>query len=202
MKKILLIFLCFTFSVTIFSQTEISEENLSIEIKKTRKIGAFSIQWQGYHGNILPGKGQKRVQLRIRAKSIDGEKTPFDPNKLYFINDEYEARFAVTEANYARALETNIFIRLRDKESEKSAYGAGYDPSVPNTLLDYPYKKYQDVMLTLNFGTKRRPNIHTLYFKPNDINDNPLDFYFVLPKDIKEGRVYYGDTFIQDINFR
>ncbi|GEQ86108.1 hypothetical protein ULMS_16160 [Patiriisocius marinistellae] len=202
MKKIVFILFYLLISVTVFSQTEISEENLSIEIKKARKIGLLSVQWQGNHGNILPGKGQKRVQLRFRVKSIDEEDTPFDPNKLYFVNDEYEARFAISEISFANVLRTRIFTRLVDKDSEKKAYASSYDPSVPNTFLDYPYKKYQDVMLSLNFGTKRKPNIHTLYFKPKNIKDHPLDIYFVLPDEIKEGRIYYGDTFIKDINFR
>ena len=199
----MLFFLITLFHTIITSaQTDIKEENMSIEIVKTRKIKALSVSWQGNHGNIVSGKGQKKIQLRLRVVSLDDKNTPFDPNKLYFVNDAYEARFALADVSYARFMRTRIFQRLKDKESERSAYSAKYDPNIPNTFLDYPYKKYKDVPLSLNFGTKRRPNIHTLYFKPNKIKDHPLDLYFIIPKDIKEGRIYYGDTFIKDINFK
>lgn len=84
MKKTLLLFFCFFFSVAIFSQTEISEENSSLEIVKAKKISALSLYGQGNHGKMLSGKGKKNLALRLSLIRLNREETPVPPNKVSF----------------------------------------------------------------------------------------------------------------------
>ena len=153
MKKIVVLLLLFTFSFSGYSQVEIQGTNLSLEMIKERKIGMLSVQFAGTY-NILSGKDNKRVQVRLKIRSLDGEKTVFDPNKLSLASDKLKTRFSVSEALFASFLRSKGFQLLTTNDTEKPIF-AKYDPSVPNTFDDYSIDGYKDCAINLNFGTKR-----------------------------------------------
>lgn len=194
MKKIALLLFFSVLICTLQAQVEVTDDNISIKLVKARKIKATSITWGNTLGTVNPGPDQKRVQLRLKLKSLNGEKQLFDPNKFYFVNDEYEVRFSIAEIRYAGLVPTKAFYRIVEEDNLKKELPQ-------NTFYDYPYKKYQDIPLQLNYGTNRKPRIKTIYFSSNTITKNTIDVFLVVPDEIKEGRVYYGDTLIKNITF-
>lgn len=200
MKKILVLLLLFAFSFAVNSQVEIPGTNLSIEMVKARKIGVLSVQFAGSY-NVLSGKDNKRVQVRLKVRSRDGDLTIFDPNKLSLLSDQFKARFSVSEVLFATFFETSGFQMLTTNDMEKPIF-ARYDPSVPNTFNDYSFEGYKDYSLDLNFGTTRKPIVHTIYFRPQNIDKNVLDVYFVVPNELTSGKLYFGDTLISEIDIR
>ena len=61
------------------------------------------------------------------------------------------------------------------------------------------YGQYKDVENRLNFGTKKKPVIKTIYYKPNKIKKSKLDIYFIIPKNVYNGTLYYGKIKIKDV---
>ncbi|MCZ4318694.1 hypothetical protein O4H26_06810 [Aequorivita viscosa] len=200
MKRTIFLLLLFAFNITANSQVEIQGTNLTIEMVKARKIGVLSVQFAGTY-NILSGKDDKRMQVRLKVSSQDGEETVFDPNKLSLVNDEFKARFSVSEVLFATFFRSKGFQLLTTNDMEKPVF-AKYDASIPNTFDDYSIEGYKDCPINLNFGTKRKPIIHTIYFRPNTIDKNVLDLYFVVPNELKTGKLYFGDTLISELKIR
>lgn len=188
------------FPFSVYSQVEIPGTNLSIEMVKARKIGVLSVQFAGSY-NILSGKDDKRVQVRLKIKSRGGDQTIFDPNKLSLLSDEFNARFSVSQVLFATFFQTRGFQMLTTNDSDKPVL-AKFDPSVPNTFGDYSFEGYKDCPITLNFGTNRKPIVHTIYFRPNNIDKNVLDVYFVVPNELTTGKLYFGNTLISEIDVR
>lgn len=194
MKKMTLILLFSVFVLNIQAQVEIVEDNISIKLVKARKIKATSITWGNSLGTVISGPDSKRVQIRLKMRSLDGKKQLFDPNKFYFVNDEYEVRISIAEIRYAGLVPTKAFYRINADETSNE--------ELPhNSFYDYPYKNYKDIPLQLNYGTNRKPKIKTIYFSSNTINKNTIDLFIVVPNELNEGRIYYGDTLIKDITF-
>ncbi|MCB0455982.1 MAG: hypothetical protein KDC62_11385 [Aequorivita sp.] len=90
---------------------------------------------------------------------------------------------------------------LTSNETEKPIF-ADYDVSVANTFNDYSIEGYKDCPIALNFGTNRKPIVHTIYFRPNTIDKNVLDIFFVVPNELTSGKLYFGDTLISEIEIR
>ncbi|WP_111881159.1 hypothetical protein [Aequorivita sp. CIP111184] len=200
MKKILVLLFLFGFSFSVKCQIEIPGTNLTIEMVKARKIGVLSVQFAGSY-NVLSGKDNKRVQVRLKVRSRDGDLTIFDPNKLSLLSDQFNARFSVSEVLFASFFQTRGFQMLTTNDTEKPVF-AKYDSSVPNTFNNYTFEGYKDCSIDLNFGTNRKPIIHTIYFRPQNIDKNVLDVYFVVPNELTTGKLYFGDTLISEIDIR
>ncbi|SRX55232.1 hypothetical protein AEQU1_02254 [Aequorivita sp. CIP111184] len=190
----------FGFSFSVKCQIEIPGTNLTIEMVKARKIGVLSVQFAGSY-NVLSGKDNKRVQVRLKVRSRDGDLTIFDPNKLSLLSDQFNARFSVSEVLFASFFQTRGFQMLTTNDTEKPVF-AKYDSSVPNTFNNYTFEGYKDCSIDLNFGTNRKPIIHTIYFRPQNIDKNVLDVYFVVPNELTTGKLYFGDTLISEIDIR
>lgn len=200
MKKILALLFLFASLFQSHGQVAIPEANLSIKMVKARKIGLLSVQFGGSY-YLNSGKDNKRVQIRLRVKSENGEETLFDPNKLSLLSHEYKARFSVSEVYFATFFRSKGFQMLTTNNTEKPIF-AKYDSSVPNTFSDFSMPGFKDCPIDLNFGTNRKPITHTIYFRPNTIDKNVLDVFFVVPNGLTSGEIYFGNTLISEINIR
>lgn len=195
---VLLLILTFGFSAN--GQVALPGTDLSIKVVKARKIGVLSVQFGGTY-LINSGKDHKRVQIRLKVKSEGGEQILFDPNMLSLVSNEYKARFSVSEIYFATFFRSKGFQMLTTNNTEKPIF-AKYDPSVPNTFNDFSITGIKDCPIDLNFGTNRKPITHTIYFRPNTIDKNVLDVFFVVPNGLTSGEVYFGNTLISEINIR
>jgi hypothetical protein len=152
---------------------------------------------------VNSGKDHKRVQVRLKVEALGGELTIFDPNKLSFVSDEFKARFSVAQALFASPIKTKGFGMLTDNDSENDIVMARYDPSVENTFRNYSQNGYKDIPICLNFGTNRKPRVHNIYFRPSTVDDkDAIDVYFVVPNEVKMGKLYFGETLISEIKVR
>lgn len=200
MNKIFVLLLVFTLGFSANGQVAIPGTDLSIKMVKARKIGVLSVQFGGTY-LINSGKDNKRVQIRLKVRSENGEETLFDPNKLSLVSHEYKARFSVSEVYFATFFRSKGFQMLTTNNTEKPIF-AKYDPSVPNTFNDFSMTGFKDCPIDLNFGTNRKPITHTIYFRPNTIDKNVLDVFFVVPNGLTSGEIYFGNTLISEINIR
>ncbi len=200
MNKIFVLLLVFTLGFSANGQVAIPGTDLSIKMVKARKIGVLSVQFGGTY-LINSGKDNKRVQIRLKVRSENGEETLFDPNKLSLVSHEYKARFSVSEVYVATFFRSKGFQMLTTNNTEKPIF-AKYDPSVPNTFDDFSMTGFKDCPIDLNFGTNRKPITHTIYFRPNTIDKNVLDVFFVVPNGLTSGEIYFGNTLISEINIR
>ncbi|KXO01316.1 hypothetical protein LS48_02330 [Aequorivita aquimaris] len=200
MNKIFILLLVFTLGFSANGQVAIPGTDLSIKMVKARKIGVLSVQFGGTY-LINSGKDNKRVQIRLKVRSENGEETLFDPNKLSLVSHEYKARFSVSEVYFATFFRSKGFQMLTTNNTEKPIF-AKYDPSVPNTFNDFSMTGFKDCPIDLNFGTNRKPITHTIYFRPNTIDKNVLDVFFVVPNGLTSGEIYFGNTLISEINIR
>lgn len=200
MNKIFILLLVFTLGFSANGQVAIPGTDLSIKMVKARKIGVLSVQFGGTY-LINSGKDNKRVQIRLKVRSENGEETLFDPNKLSLVSHEYKARFSVSEVYFATFFRSKGFQMLTTNNTEKPIF-AKYDPSVPNTFDDFSMTGFKDCPIDLNFGTNRKPITHTIYFRPNTIDKNVLDVFFVVPNGLTSGEIYFGNTLISEINIR
>jgi hypothetical protein len=200
MNKIFVLLLVFTLGFSANGQVAIPGTDLSIKMVKARKIGVLSVQFGGTY-LINSGKDNKRVQIRLKVRSENGEETLFDPNKLSLVSHEYKARFSVSEVYFATFFRSKGFQMLTTNNTEKPIF-AKYDPSVPNTFDDFSMTGFKDCPIDLNFGTNRKPITHTIYFRPNTIDKNVLDVFFVVPNGLTSGEIYFGNTLISEINIR
>ncbi|KJJ39114.1 hypothetical protein [Aequorivita vladivostokensis] len=200
MNKIFVLLLVFTLGFSANGQVAIPGTDLSIKMVKARKIGVLSVQFGGTY-LINSGKDNKRVQIRLKVRSENGEETLFDPNKLSLVSHEYKARFSVSEVYFATFFRSKGFQMLTTNNTEKPIF-AKYDPSVPNTFNDFSVTGFKDCPIDLNFGTNRKPITHTIYFRPNTIDKNVLDVFFVVPNGLTSGEIYFGNTLISEINIR
>ncbi|HAV53440.1 MAG TPA: hypothetical protein DCX41_00685 [Aequorivita sp.] len=200
MNKIFVLLLVFTLGFSANGQVAIPGTDLSIKMVKARKIGVLSVQFGGTY-LINSGKDNKRVQIRLKVRSENGEETLFDPNKLSLVSHEYKARFSVSEVYFATFFRSKGFQMLTTNNTEKPIF-AKYVPSVPNTFNDFSVTGFKDCPIDLNFGTNRKPITHTIYFRPNTIDKNVLDVFFVVPNGLTSGEIYFGNTLISEINIR
>ena len=200
MNKIFVLLLVFTLGFSENGQVAIPGTDLSIKMVKARKIGVLSVQFGGTY-LINSGKDNKRVQIRLKVRSENGEETLFDPNKLSLVSHEYKARFSVSEVYFATFFRSKGFQMLTTNNTEKPIF-AKYDPSVPNTFNDFSMTGFKDCPIDLNFGTNRKPITHTIYLRTTPIDKNVLDVFFVVPNGLTSGEIYFGNTLISEINIR
>ncbi len=199
-KKILCLFIVFI-TATAFSQIEIENENLYFKVVKARKIGALTIQF-GNSYNINSGKDDKRVQIRLKIGSLNGEKTAFDPNKLSYISDAHKMRFSISEIQYATFFREGFPMLTSNNSEDDNPVFAKYKPEFENTFFNFPHLDYKDICVNLNFGTNKKPKIHTIYFQPTEVDKNTLDVFFILPNGFKTGKILYSNILLSEINFR
>ncbi|MCB0455981.1 MAG: hypothetical protein KDC62_11380 [Aequorivita sp.] len=108
--KTVLVFLFFCgFALSANSQVEIPGTNLKMEMVKARKIGMLSVQFGASGYMINSGKDNKRVQVRLKIRSRDGDKTILDPNKLSLVNDAFRRALVFPKSILPHFSEEKVF---------------------------------------------------------------------------------------------
>lgn len=187
-----------------FAQTLIEEGRSTVEVRKVKKNGKFEVHTSKYF--ISAGKDSKKVQIRIKLESTNGEKNNIDPNKFYLVLDNYKVRLRPVDLKYPFAMASVAFDRLIKEDEKNTGHTAlgGYakGTGVPDTFPNYSIEGYKDIDINLNFGTEKKPIIRTVYYRPNDIESSLIDIYFMMPKTAKNARFFYGDIKISDITVK
>ena len=187
-----------------FSQTTIVDSIFEIDFKKAIKNSRhFETHTSSYF--VQANKNQKKIQIRFKIKSISKKKKSFDPNKFYLVLEKYKKRLRPVDLKHNYAMTTFLgFEKLIDDKpkDDKKSYWYSYNPSIRDSFLDYKIEGYDDVDNCLNFGTKRKPRNKSIYFNHKKLKSNTVDVYFIVPKNLKKGTIYYGNQLLVDFNVK
>lgn len=78
---------------------------------------------------------------------------------------------------------------------------ADYKPNIKDTFLDYKINGFQDISCSIDFGTRKKPNLVLPYFDNKNLKSCKIEVYFSIPSELEKGKVYYGDNVIADFEF-
>ncbi len=188
-------------NISLVAQEYVEAENFNFKFIKAKKATG-----NGYYYAIKTDKDSKKVQVRFKLKSQSNELENFDPNKFYLIPEAYKVRVRPIDVrnNYAVGMIYLGFEYLVDfQPTDKNLKTwLSYNPEIKNTFYDYKIEGYEDVVPTINFGTKKKPKIASPYLGHKMLKSCKMDVYFSLPKDIKSFKVYYGKTLIVDTTIK
>ena len=183
-----------------------AQEYIKDESFKFKFIKANKARGNTYFYTIKPSKSEKKVQVRFKMKSLSEEKENFDPNKFYLVSDERKIRIRPIDVrhNYAAGWIFISFDYLSNIEvtDKKLKQWITYKPEVENTFNNYKIDGYDDICQSINFGTKRKPRIATPYLDLRELKSCKVDLYFILPKDMKRFKVFYGHTLLSDTSIK
>ncbi len=118
----------------------------------------------------------------------------FDPNGFYFVSEKDKLRYRPIDIQYYIGIYYFIgFNRLVDDPRFENikTHSFSYNPDIKDTFKDYKMDGYQDIEQRINFGTKRKPFSIAVYFKPIKLRSRLVDVYFIVPKELRNGKVYY-----------
>lgn len=197
MKRFFTISIIILFCFNSNSQEYIPADNFKFKFIKAKKaVGS------NYYYTIKTPKNMKRTQVRLKMKSLSEKKEDFDPNKFYLVSDKYKTRVRPIDVRYNYAVGW-IFIGFRfiidfEPKDEKIKEWFPYKPEIENTFNNYKMEGYEDVICSIDFGTKRKPMVVSPYLDHEKLNSCKIDLYFSLPKDLEKIKVYYGNILITD----
>ena len=182
------------------------KEYITSESFKFKFIKANKSRGYNYGYTIRTTKESKKVQVRLKMKSLSGENDDFDPNKFYLVCDENKTRIMPVDVRYNYAagwifvpFDYLVDFNITDKKLKQ---WLSYKPEIKNTFFDYKMEGYEDVCPTINFGTKRKPKVKTPYFDHEELKSCKLDVYFSLPKDIKDIKIYYANVLLKETKLK
>lgn len=170
------------------------DEKFQLEVKRIdHRSRLFQVHFKSYY--ITIPKDSKKIQFRIKAKSLTNNKDTFDPNKLFVLLHDKKVRVRSFDGDFSKLIDV-------EKDDKDSGTWYSYKPDIADTFKDYQIDGYKDIETCLDFGTKRKPNVKPIYFDYKEIKSNSFNVYFALPKDQIKGELYYGDIKLMDFELK
>ncbi|SRX73604.1 hypothetical protein [Aequorivita antarctica] len=186
-----LIAILFTFnSILSYGQSTKVDNTFQLEVKKVdQRSRLFQMHFKGYYIRIP--EDSKKIQFKLKAKSLTNEKETFNPNNLYVVLRDKNLRLRPFDGD---------FIQLVDvKPDDKTPYyGYHYNPEVTDTFKDYQMEGFKDVETCIDYGTNKKPHIKPIYFNTREFKTETFNLYFAMPKDQISGELYYGNIKLMD----
>jgi len=196
--KILTIIL-FIFSFKVNSQTiVIKEDNVKLKFIKSKKASKIINSSSVY----IKSKKLKRILVKIKMKSLNNKKQIFDPNKFSLIDFNYKLRYKPTDILFQNLTDWWHFEKISKTKPKRKFNKRIYSPDINDTFLDYKFEGIKNVIIPINFATKKKPDIHIIHFKPKKLRSRNIYIYFPFPKELKNAVLYYGNEKITNINFK
>ncbi|SCY14985.1 hypothetical protein SAMN05192588_1391 [Nonlabens sp. Hel1_33_55] len=199
--KRLLICLFVFYGITAISQDYVTSENFKLKLIKAKKASGSTWEY-----TIKTSKQTKKAQVRLRLKSLTGQKESFDPNKFYLVSNEANVRVRPLDVryNYAAGWIFIPFNRLafNSMDAQKVKDLVSYDPDIKDTFQNYDIDGFENISPDINFGTKKKPKIFPSYLEPEDLKSCKLDLYFALPNELKNFEIYHGDEKIANVTLK
>lgn len=178
----------------------IYSNNFEIKYKKAYVNTALELHTSRVKIFHVDKKKQKKIQVRFNVKTTT-KKHLFDPNKFYLLSKEYKKRLRPADIQKHKSLHFYApFEYLSNIKTKKEYWFLKHYPNIPDTFLDYKIDGFEDIYNNVNFGTKKEPELYCIYFKPEKIKNKTVDLYFVVPKDFKNGIIYYENQKIKEFS--
>ncbi len=76
-----------------------------------------------------------------------------------------------------------------------------YDPKIRDTFKDYSVPGYQDSEFEVNYGSVSKPQNVIVYFDHKKVSSCVSDIYFMVPKSLTKGELYFGNNKIDQCKF-
>ena len=192
--------LSFLFSIDVFSQeVEISTDSIKFELEKSKKVNR-----RINPSNVaVLDKKFKQVRIKVKMTPLYSKTVFFDPNKFSLISEPLKSRFRPTDVFFKNFTDIWSFNRCSRREPKKENRGeVEYTPELKDSFLDYNYEDFNNIDFKVNLGTKKKPDIHVIYFEPREINNRLMHIFVAIPSNLKEADLYYGNINIGEVNFK
>ena len=110
--------LLFIFTYQLYSQDYISSDNFKFKFIKAKKaVGGTYYSTIKISRKERESKGIRKVQVRIKMKSLSKKDTDFDPNKFYLVSDNLSAAINPSTTNSVN-IRTGINFVFKCKKAE------------------------------------------------------------------------------------
>ncbi|WP_299761506.1 hypothetical protein [uncultured Dokdonia sp.] len=195
-----LIFFTLSFSTNLFSQeVEVIQDSVTFKLEKSKKVN------RRMNPSLVAvlDKRFKQVRIKVKMTPLYSKKVFFDPNKFSLVSEPLKARYRPTDVFFKNFTDIWTFTRCTSKKPRKENRGnALYTPDLEDSFSDYSYKDFKNVDYLVNLGSRKKPDIHVIYFKPREINERLLQLFVAIPSVLKKADLYYGDVKIGEVNFK
>jgi hypothetical protein len=180
-------------------EIEIPQDSVKFELEKSKKVN------RRVNPSLVAvlDKRYKQVRIKVKMTPLYSKKVFFDPNKLSLVSEELKSRFRPTDVFFKNFTDIWTFTRCTSKEPRKENRGdAEYTPELEDTFNDYSIKDFKDTNYPVNLGTRKKPDVHIIYFEPREINSRLLHVFVAIPTELKVAQLYYSNTKIGEVNFK
>lgn len=183
------------FSTSLIAQTPEVNDGFSFKLKKVvRNSKKHEVTSSPYRIGIP--ENAKKIQFRFRVKSLSKKREDFDPNKLSLVSEKYKVRFRPIDVKHNEFMTAYFGIGYlvdHDLGDESKFFYLSYKPDIKDTFEDYSRDGYKNLQANINFGTKTKPDLQTIYYEHKKLRSNLVDFYFSVPKELTKGSIFYGN---------
>jgi hypothetical protein len=196
-------FFAYLFLFTSFSfsqEIETNDKEFKIEIIKVKKLKKIQISTT----TILDSDYLKTIFIKLKMTSIDNTKKEFDVNKFILLDTTNKLKIRALDVSYQKFTAYVGFSILTKKPhtfNEKHSI-LTYNTSIPDSFEKYNFEGFSTIETPINFGTRRKPEPHVIYYEPEKYKSKKLIFHFPFPKEINQGVLYYGNQKIADLKFK
>jgi hypothetical protein len=185
-----------------FSQYYTDDEKFEISfIFGVCNSGILNVSSSYY--TIIPGEGLKKIQARVKIKSVERRYDFFDPNKFSLIIEESKERYRPVDMQYLMIpFSYYPFGKLvNDSTYEgRNLYWFSYSKHVRDSFNNYTLESYDDIEVPVNYGSYRKPKSFIVYFDHKEIQRKTVDIYFLVPEKYSSASLYYGYDKISDFS--
>lgn len=188
MSKLIMLFLL-TSSIC-FSQ-QISSENLSFHFVFAKKFAGTRVGYQW----VEVAENEKKIHVKLKMKTISGEKEDIDPNKFSLVSDTAKERIRPIEIKHNYAVNFPYLIKFKTNNKAINSR-AKFKPDIKDTFYEFSIQDYKDISPCINIGTKKKPQLVYTYFDHKKLKAVPIHLMFSVSKGFEKGKIFYGDKSI------
>lgn len=194
-------------SLNLSSQTTVTKENLKVAIVKAKLVDNASVF--GMRQLVVKDDNLKKVMIKAKIMSPSDNKTKLSAFSLIDTKNKIRYRLADYKGYIGFIGEPELipFRKERiynEKGKEITAYWLpAYDESEKDYFEDYNMDGYQNLEMSVNFGTAQNPKISVVYFGTTDYEDFTAELFFAILVENKDSdyELYYKDDKISNIKF-
>lgn len=206
--KNILFFLFATISLNSIAQQTTTKEQINIEFKKAKLVNNVSVF--GVRELKVTDDRLKKVMIKTRIKSPLDNKTKLSAFSLLDTKNKIRYRLADYKGYRAAIMEEPELIPFRKEKiyNEKGKELNGdwlpeYNESEKDYFYDYNIEGYKNLEVSIDFGTKAKPQPSIVYFGETALDDFTAELFFTILVENKDVdyQLYYKDEKIFDIQF-
>ncbi|GAB2772550.1 hypothetical protein [Salinimicrobium soli] len=189
-------------SLTAFSQSFTTKDNIEIEIKKSRT----ALNNSPFQASLLKVKGEdfQKVLVRTRIKSDKNNKTQLSGFSL--VDPQNQIRYRLADyKGYNGIIGAPEFIPFRktqffNKSGRPASLHVPFDIEEKDLFEEYNMPGYTNFEVPINFGKDR---LSVVYFGQTDLKKLTAELFFTIPQKYLglPYHLYYRDEKVAEVYF-